>query len=42
MENSFDVFFSYSTRDHDVVERVARDLTGDGIRVFLDRWRSGC
>jgi WD40 repeat protein len=36
--DSFDVFFSYSTRDHAAVERVARDLTGYGIRVFLDRW----
>ena len=38
MAGSFDVFFSYSTRDHAPVERVARELTGYGIRVFLDRW----
>jgi sugar lactone lactonase YvrE len=35
---SFDVFFSYSTRDHAAVERIARELTERGIRVFLDRW----
>jgi Novel STAND NTPase 1/TIR domain len=35
---SFDVFFSYSTCDHAAVKRVARELTGYGIRVFLDRW----
>lgn len=38
MAGTFDVFFSYSTRDHAAVERVARALTDGGLRVFLDRW----
>lgn len=38
LARAFDVFFSYSTRDHAAVERIARDLTGYGIRIFLDRW----
>lgn len=38
MTGSFDVFFSYSTRDHAAVERVARALTDAGLRIFLDRW----
>ena len=36
--SEFDVFFSYSPRDDATVERVARDLSAGGIRVFLDRW----
>jgi ABC-type multidrug transport system fused ATPase/permease subunit len=35
---SFEVFFSYSTRDHATVTQVARRLHDRGIRVFLDRW----
>ena len=38
MAGPFDVFFSYATRDHAAVERIARELTDLGIRVFLDRW----
>jgi energy-coupling factor transporter ATP-binding protein EcfA2 len=38
LRDAFDVFFSYSTRDHAAVERVARSLHERGIRVFLDRW----
>ena len=38
MADSFDVFFSYSTRDHTAVEMVARHLSARGLRVFLDRW----
>ena len=38
MAGSFDVFFSYSTRDHAAVERIARELTGCGLSIFLDRW----
>ena len=38
MRSSYDVFFSYHTRDHAAVERVARLLHDRGIRVFLDRW----
>lgn len=37
-EDSFDVFFSYHSRDHARVEAVARALTERGLRVFLDRW----
>ena len=38
LAGAFDVFFSYASRDHAVVEQVARDLTRLGIRIFLDRW----
>jgi len=38
LAGSFDVFFSYSTRDHVAVERVARALTDAGLHIFLDRW----
>jgi hypothetical protein len=34
---AFNVFLSYSRRDHAAVERVARDISERG-RVFLDRW----
>ncbi|WP_048709317.1 TIR domain-containing protein [Microvirga massiliensis] len=37
-DQSFDVFFSYHWRDHDLVEAVAHRLTERGLRVFLDRW----
>ena len=38
LQGSYDVFFSYHTRDHAAVERVARLLHERGIQVFLDRW----
>jgi len=38
LADTFDVFFSYSTRDHMAVERIAHALATRGIRVFLDRW----
>lgn len=38
MAGAFDVFFSYSVRDHAAVEGTARALTDAGLRVFLDRW----
>jgi hypothetical protein len=34
----FDVFVSYNTLDHAVVERLARALKERGLTVFLDRW----
>ena len=34
----YDVFLSYSWRDHEAVEVVARELTARELRVFLDRW----
>lgn len=37
-ESQFDVFFSYHSRDHALVEKVARALAARGLRVFLDRW----
>lgn len=36
--SQFDVFFSYHTRDHATVEKVARSVAARGLRVFLDRW----
>jgi hypothetical protein len=38
LAGSFDVCFRYADRDRAAVERAARDLTGRGLRVFLDRW----
>ena len=36
--DTYDVFFSYSWRDHVAVEAVARALRQQGLNVFLDRW----
>jgi hypothetical protein len=35
---SYDVFLSYSSTDHAVVEGIARQLRDEGIEPFLDRW----
>ena len=37
-ESSYDVFLSYNSADHDVVEDIARKLRDDGLEPFLDRW----
>jgi WD40 repeat protein len=37
-ESSYDVFLSYNSADHGVVEAVARKLRDAGIEPFLDRW----
>jgi energy-coupling factor transporter ATP-binding protein EcfA2 len=37
-ESSYDVFLSYNSADHDVVEDVARKLRDAGLKPFLDRW----
>jgi energy-coupling factor transporter ATP-binding protein EcfA2 len=34
----FDVFLSYNSRDHVVVERIARRLRRAGFEPWLDRW----
>ena len=34
----FDLFLSYHWRDHETVESLARRLTDQGLRIFLDRW----
>jgi hypothetical protein len=47
-ESSYDIFLSYNSADHGVVESVARKLGDEGLRPFLDRrnlrpgmrWRS--
>ena len=35
---SYDVFLSYNSADHEVVEDVARNLRDEGLEPFLDRW----
>ena len=37
-EFSYDVFLSYNSADHGVVENVARKLRDEGLEPFLDRW----
>src|SRR5215469_8740201 len=36
--SSYDVFLSYNSADHVVVEDIARRLYGEGLKPFLDRW----
>jgi tetratricopeptide (TPR) repeat protein len=38
IESSYDVFLSYNSVDHAVVEDVARKLREAGLAPFLDRW----
>ena len=33
-----DIFLSYNSEDHDVVEDIARKLLDGGLEPFLDRW----
>jgi hypothetical protein len=35
---SYDVFLSYNSADHGVVEDIARKLRDEGLEPFLDRW----
>jgi hypothetical protein len=37
-ESGYDVFLSYNSADHGVVEDVARKLRDKGLEPFLDRW----
>ena len=37
-ESSYDLFLSYNSADHGVVEDVARKLRDEGLEPFLDRW----
>jgi hypothetical protein len=37
-KSSYDVFLSYNSADHGVVEDVARKLRDEGLEPFLDRW----
>jgi hypothetical protein len=37
-KSSYDVFLSYNSADHGVVENVARKLRDEGLEPFLDRW----
>jgi TIR domain/AAA ATPase domain len=37
-ESSYDLFLSYNSADHGVVEDVARKLRDAGLAPFLDRW----
>ena len=36
--SSYDVFLSYNSADHCVVEDIARKLRDEGLEPFLDRW----
>jgi hypothetical protein len=36
--SSYDLFLSYNSEDHDVVEAIARKLRAEGLEPFLDRW----
>jgi hypothetical protein len=36
--SSYDIFLSYNSADHGVVEDIARKLRGEGLEPFLDRW----
>jgi hypothetical protein len=33
-----DIFLSYSSADHNVVESIARKLRDESLEPFLDRW----
>jgi hypothetical protein len=35
---SYDVFLSYNSEDHNVVEAIARKLRDEGLEPFFDRW----
>ena len=37
-ESSYDVFLSYNSADHGVVEDIARKLRDESLEPFLDRW----
>jgi hypothetical protein len=38
-ESSYDLFLSYNSGDHKIVEEVAHKLADAGVkRLFLDRW----
>ena len=37
-ESSYDVFLSYNSADHNVVENIALNLRDEGLKPFLDRW----
>ncbi|MGH9837737.1 MAG: TIR domain-containing protein [Blastocatellia bacterium] len=36
----YDVFLSHSSKDKDIVRAVAERLRADGLRVWLDGWRT--
>ena len=38
MTPSYDLFLSYSSGDHSIVEDCARKLRDSGVQPFLDRW----
>src|SRR6516162_925773 len=35
---SYDLFLSYNSANHGIVEDVARRLRAEGLKPFLDRW----
>ena len=37
-KSRYDLFLSYNSADHGVVEDVARKLRDEGLEPFLDRW----
>ena len=38
LDFKYDVFLSYSSRDADVVRKIAERLKSDGVRVWFDEW----
>src|SRR6516165_2531944 len=36
--SSYDIFLSYNSEDHAVVEAIARKLRDEGLEPFFDRW----
>lgn len=36
--NTFDIFLSYSSKDHEQVLKLAHDLKSKGFSVWLDKW----
>ena len=36
--SSYDLFLSYNSADHTLVEEIARKLRDEGLEPFLDRW----
>lgn len=36
--SDYDVFLSYNSVDHEMVEHIARRLRDQGLKPFLDRW----
>jgi hypothetical protein len=38
LNSNYDLFLSYNSADHSLVEDIARRLRDAGVEAFLDRW----